>query len=38
MSAARGPRAVAGLLALAIAVAVWGVAPATGASSASVPG
>jgi hypothetical protein len=38
MNAARGPRAVAGLLALAIAVAAWGVAPATGASSASVPG
>jgi hypothetical protein len=37
MSAARGPRAVAGLLALAIAVLAWAVAPATGATSASVP-
>jgi hypothetical protein len=34
MSARRWPRAVAGLLALAIAVAAWGAAPATGAKAA----
>jgi hypothetical protein len=38
MSAARGPRAVAGLLALVIVVAAWAVAPASGSSSAGVPG
>lgn len=35
MTKRRGPRAVAGLSALAIAVAAWGVAPATGATQAS---
>ena len=36
MTQRRGPRALAGLLALAVAVAAWGVGPATGARSGSL--
>ena len=36
MTVRRGPRAVAGLLALAVAVVAWGAAPATGAAKRSV--
>ena len=36
MIGTRGPRAVVGLVALAIAVAAWGVAPATGSTSGSL--
>jgi hypothetical protein len=38
MTVSRGPRAFAGLLALAIAVAAWGVAPAAGSSPESLTG
>lgn len=38
MTRSRGPRVFAGLLALTIALAAWGVAPATGQSTPSVPG
>ena len=36
MTGARGPRAIAGLVALTIAVAAWGVAPAAGSSTESL--
>ncbi|MGH3040214.1 MAG: hypothetical protein ACRDNG_00445, partial [Gaiellaceae bacterium] len=36
MTGTRGPRTVAGLLALAIAVAAWGAAPATGSTPGSL--
>lgn len=38
MTVSRGPRALAGLLALAIAVAAWGVAPAAGSSTGGLTG
>jgi hypothetical protein len=38
MTVSRGPRALAGLLALTIAVAAWGVAPAAGSSPGSLSG
>jgi hypothetical protein len=38
MTVSRGPRALAGLLALTIAVAAWGVAPAAGSSPGSLTG